>query len=137
VWARRRAALVLAAVALTGCGEKPEPKGSRAAAVTGTLDLERPAPGPPDGGTRFGHRTADATATTRHSALTFTGRVRPRTSRVTLARAGGRPAVLEVGADGRFRARARGLKRGANGFVVVGSAPGLRPWKADVSIIRR
>ena len=44
---------------------------------------------------------------------------------------------MEVGADGRFRARARELKRGANRFVLEGSSPGLRSWKVDVSITRR
>ncbi len=44
---------------------------------------------------------------------------------------------MEVGADGRFRARARKLERGANRFVLEGSSPGLRPWTVDVSITRR
>jgi hypothetical protein len=137
MWRERAAALLVAALALAGCGEKPEPEATRAAAVTGTLDLARPEPGPPDGGTRFGHRMADATATTRRSALAFTGRVRPPGARVTLARAGGRPAAVQVGADGRFRARARRLKQGANRFVLEATAPGRRPWRADVSILRR
>jgi hypothetical protein len=137
MWAERGAALMLATLALAGCGEKPEPAAPRAAAVTGTLDLARPSPGPPDGGTMFGHRMADAIATTRRSALAFGGRVRPRAARVTLARAGGEPRAVTVGANGRFRARARRLKRGVNRFVVEGTAPGLRPWKADVSITRR
>jgi hypothetical protein len=135
--ARRAAALLLAAVALAGCGEKPEPDVSKPTAVTGTLDLARPAPGAPDGGTIAGHRAPDATATTRRSALAFTGRVEPPSGRVTLAREGRRPAAVRVGADGRFRARARKLERGANRFVLRGTSPGLRPWTVDISITRR
>ena len=137
MWARRGAALLLATVALAGCGEKPEPDVSKPTAVTGTLDLARPAPANPDAGTTAGHRAPDATATTRRSALAFTGTVEPPSSRVTLAPEGGQPAAVEVGADGRFRARARKLERGANRFVLQGSSPGLRPWTVDVSITRR
>ena len=110
---------------------------SKPTAVTGTLDLARPAPANPDAGTTAGHRAPDATATTRRSALAFTGAVEPPSSRVTLAPEGGQPAAVEVGADGRFRARARKLERGANRFVLQGSSPGLRPWTVDVSITRR
>ena len=99
---------------------------SKPTAVTGTLDLARPAPA-----------RSDATATTTRSALAFAGRVEPPSSRVTLAREGQQPSAVEVGADGRFRARARALKRGANRFMLQGSSPGLRPWTVDVSITRR
>jgi hypothetical protein len=133
----RLAALVLAAVALAGCGEKDEPDVSRPSAVTGTIDLARPAPGNPDAGTTAGHQAPDATGTTRRSALAFTGRVQPPASRVTLAPAGGAPAAVDVGADGRFRARARKLRRGQNRFVLEGTAPELRAWKVDIAITRR
>jgi hypothetical protein len=135
--ARRAAALLLAAVALAGCGEKPEPDVSKPTAVTGTLDLARPAAPNPDGGTVAGHRAPDATATTRRSTLTFTGRVQPATSRLTAAPQGGSPTAVGVGADGRFSVRARRLKRGANRIVLRGTSPGLRAWTVDVSITRR
>jgi hypothetical protein len=136
--ARPIAALVLATVALAGCGEKPEPDVSKPTAVTGTLDLARPAaPANPDAGTTAGHRAPDATASTRRSTLSFTGRVQPPSTRVTLAREGGRAAAVDVGVDGRFRARARKLERGANRFVLRATSPGLRPWTVDVSITRR
>ena len=137
MWASHGAVLLLATVALAGCGEKPEPDVSKPTAVTGTLDLARPAPANPDAGTTAGHRAPDATATTRRSALAFTGHVEPPSSRVTLAREGRPPGAVHVGADGRFRARARKLERGANRFVLQGSSPGLRPWTVDVSITRR
>jgi len=135
--ARGVAALLLAAVALAGCGEKPEPDVSKPTAVTGTLDLARPTAPNPDGGTVAGHRAPDATASTRRSALAFTGRVQPASSTVTLARKGERAAAVDVGADGRFRARARKLERRVNHFVLEATSPGLRPWTVDISITRR
>ena len=123
--ARATGALLLAAVALAGCGEKPEPDVSKPSAVTGTVDLARSGPAAP------------ATATTRHSALAFTGRVKPPSSNVTLKPAAGKPAAVDAGADGRFRARARDLRRGENRFVLEGTAPGLRPWALNVLITRK
>jgi hypothetical protein len=110
--------LALAATLLAGCGEKPEPPASRVTAVTGTVDLKRP-------------------ATTKHTSLAFGGHVEPPSSLVTLRRAGHAAAAVQVGADGEFRARARKLKRGANRFVLEGRSAGLTPWKLDLSITRR
>jgi hypothetical protein len=135
--ARASVALVLAVLALAGCGEKSEPDVSKPTAVTGALDLARPAAPNPEGGTQAGHRGPDATASTRRSTLAFTGRVEPASSRVTFAREGGTPAAVDVGADGRFRARARRLERGANRFVLRGTSSGLRPWIVDITITRR
>ena len=135
--AGRVAALVLAAALLAGCGEKPEPPASKVTAVRGTLDLARPAPGAPDGGTAAGHRAADATASTTRASLAFSGRVEPATSQLTLRPAGGTAAPVDVADDGTFRARARKLERGANRFVLEGRAPSLVPWKVDISITRR
>jgi hypothetical protein len=135
--ARRAAVLALAAALLAGCGEKPEPAASARRAVTGTLDLTRPAPGPPDAGTTAGHRAPDATATTTRPALAFGGRVDPAASRVTLRPAGRGAAPVDVAADGAFRARAAGLARGANRFVLEARARGLAPWVVDISITRR
>jgi hypothetical protein len=132
---RQVAALLLATVALAGCGEKPEPDVSRPAAVTGSVDLGR-APAPPDAGTVAGHR-APAIATTKRAALAFTGRVRPPASRVTLKPAVGKAVALAVGADGRFRARARKLRRGENRFVLLATSPGRRPWAINVLITRK
>ena len=136
---RRAAALVLALAAglLAGCGEKPEPAASKVTAVRGTLDLARPAPGAPDGGTVAGHRAADATASTMRASLAFAGRVEPATSRVTLRPAGGTAAAVDVADDGSFRARARKLERGVNHLELEGRAAGLVPWKVDISITRR
>jgi hypothetical protein len=133
---RRLAALALAAALLAGCGEKPEPAASRVTAVTGTLDLARPAPGPPDAGTAAGHR-APATASTTRSSLAFAGRVQPATSRVTLRAPRGAPVAVDVAGDGSFRARARKRKRGKNAFLLEARAPGLAPWTVDISITRR
>ncbi len=135
--AGRVAVLALGAALLAGCGEKPEPAASRVTAVTGTLDLARPAPGAPDAGTTAGHRAPDATASTTRSSLAFAGRVEPARSRVTLRPAGGRAAQVRVAGDGSFRARARQLERGENRFALEGRAAGLAPWKVDISITRR
>ena len=123
--ARRLAALLLAAAVLAGCGEKPEPDVTKLAAVSGTVDLARSGP------------KAPATATTKHSALAFTGRVKPPSSRVTLKPAAGKAVAVEAGADGRFRARARKLRRGENRFVLLATSPGLRPWALNVLITRK
>jgi hypothetical protein len=128
--------LALAAALLAGCGEKPEPAAGRVTAVTGTLDLARPAPAPPDAGTTAGHR-APATASTTRSSLAFAGRVEPATSRVTLRPASGASMTVDVAADGSFRARARKLKRGRNAFLLEARSAGLAPWKVDISITRR
>jgi hypothetical protein len=114
---RRVALLALAAVLLAGCGEKPEPAVSRVTAVTGTVNLKRPA--------------------TKRSSFAFTGHVEPASSLVTLRRAGRSAAAVDVGADGGFRARVRKLKRGANRFVLEGRSSGLRPWKVDITITRK
>ena len=133
---RRLVVLALAAALLAGCGEKPEPAAGRVTAVTGTLDLARPAPAPPDAGTTAGHR-APATASTTRSSLAFAGRVEPATSRVTLRPGSGASMTVDVAADGSFRARARKLKRGRNAFLLEARSAGLAPWKVDISITRR
>jgi hypothetical protein len=133
---RRIALLALGAALLAGCGEKPEPAASRVTAVTGTVDLERPAPAAPDAGTTAGHR-APATASTKRTSFAFSGHVEPASSQVTLRAAGAAAAAVSVGADGSFRARARKLKRGTNRFGLEGRSAGLRPWKVDIAITRR
>jgi len=135
--ARPLAVLALAAGLLAGCGEKDEPAASRARAVMGTLDLERPPPGSPDAGTQGGHRAPAATASTARSSLAFAGRVEPASSRVTLRSARGEAAAVRVADGGAFRARAHELRRGQNRFVLEGRAPGLTPWTVEISITRR
>jgi hypothetical protein len=135
--ARALALIALAAGVLAGCGEKPEPDVSKIRTVTGTLDLARPAPGSPDAGTTAGHRAPDATATTSRSSMAFTGTVRPAAAQLTLRPQRGGAARVTVGGDGRFRARARGLRRGQNHFVLEGRVAGLEPWIVDVAITRR
>jgi hypothetical protein len=135
--ARRLAVLALVAGLLAGCGEKDEPAASKARAVTGTVDLERPPAGAPDAGTQGGHRAPDAIASTTRDSLAFGGRVAPASSRVTLRPARGKAQPVEVAADGAFRARAGDLRRGANRFVLTGRAAGLTPWTVELSITRR
>jgi hypothetical protein len=130
---RRVAALLLATVALAGCGAKPEPDLSKLA-VTGTVDVS-PAPGAPDAGTVAGHR-AGVAATTRHTLFRFVGRVKPPGADVTLTPPAGRAASVRRKAHGSFSAEVRKLHRGANRFVLRGTTPGLRPWTLPVSVTR-
>ena len=103
MWARRVAALLLAALAL-GCGEKPEPDVSKQTAVTGTLDLARPrrarpTRARPPGTGRPTRRPARGARRWRSRA--GCSRLEPRHARTPRRR----PAAVQVGADGRFRAR--------------------------------
>jgi hypothetical protein len=123
--ARRVAVLALAATLLAGCGEKPEPAAPRVRAVTGTLDLARPAP------------SAPATASTTRASLAFGGRVAPATSHVTLHPPRGAAVPVDVAGNGSFRARARKLRHGKNRFALEARAAGLTPWRVDISITRR
>jgi hypothetical protein len=127
---RRLAALVLAGVALGGCGAKPEPDLSKLA-VTGTVDIS-PAPGAPDAGA-----VAGVAATTRHRLFRFVGRVEPPGAAVTLTPPAGRAASVRRKAHGSFSAEVRKLHRGANRFVLRGTTPGLRPWTLPVSVRRK
>jgi hypothetical protein len=125
--ARRAAVLLLAAAGLAGCGAKTEPDLSKLA-VTGTVDIS-PAPGQPEGG--------PVAATTTHAVFPFTGGVRPTTAHVTLTPPRGRAALVRPKLHGQFHGEARKLRRGANRFVLRGTAPGLRPWTLVVSITRK
>jgi hypothetical protein len=117
------AALLLACVALAGCGEKPEPDLSKLA-VTGTVDIS-PAP------------SAGVAATTRNALFRFVGRVKPPAANVTLTPPAGRAASVRRKANGRFSAKVRKLRRGANHFALRGTTPGLRPWTLAVTVTRR
>jgi hypothetical protein len=131
---KRVAALLLATVALAGCGEKPEPSLSGPAAVTGTVDLERAAPAVPDAGTTAGHK-ATARATTHRAHFSFGGRVEPPSARVALTPA--ESTTVQTGADGRFLAQLRRLSRGRHRYVLRGTSPGLQPWTVAISITRK
>ena len=131
------ALIALAACALGGCGEKPEPHVTGVRIVSGTLDLAMTAPGAPDAGTTAGHRGGIATATTSRTSMAFTGTVRPAGAKVTLRPERGASTPVAVGGGGHFRARAGRLRRGANRFVLEGRLSGLEPWIVDVTITRR
>ena len=136
------AAAVTAAATLLGCGGDsgapsgpPEDGGSRV--IRGTVDLGRPASGPPDAGTAAGHGADAAVGSTSDSSFPIRGTVDPPDSEVTLvnARTRGRGDV-DVDPEGRFTAIATDLRPGSNAFVIEGRKPGYRSWRLDVRIDR-
>ena len=118
-----------------GCGDEEEPATAPAPrVVSGTLDLERPSPGPADAGTVAGHRAPDGVATTARSMFNFTGRVQPANAIVWMRHRGGGRVVMKD--DGRFTVELRGLRAGANRVLLEGRFRGLRRWRAEVSVTR-
>jgi len=152
---RRRAALVVvglvaAGTVLPGCGGGPDtpPGPERAgtpasapapqdAAVRGEIALDRPPAGSPDGGQPAGHRGGAPEADVLGSSFAFRGRVRPAAVRLTVEAPGPATASVDRASGGRFVVRVAGLRRGANRFVLTGSAPGLQAWREDVVVRRR
>ena len=107
------AALLLAAVALAGCGEKPEPDLSKQTAVTGTVDLARTGP------------RAPATATTRRTGARVhrprPAAVEPRDAEARRPASRPRWRSARTGASGRGRASS-GAARTAS--CSQGTSPG-------------
>ena len=141
-----RLALALAALALAGCGDEPArdvpatptPQADRA--VTGSVDLETPAGGPPDAGTQGGHRPGAARGETREATFSFDGIVSPAQSEVTVAAAGGGGAeatVRMLGDHGDFTVELSGLAAGRNRFTLRATADGHSPWEQRVVVTRR
>ena len=137
----QRTAILVAAAALlvAGCESDDDNGGGRPAAraVSGSVELERPAAGAPDAGTARGHGADVALASTSRRSFSFGGRVDPPDSRVTIVddRTGRRGAV-EVRATGGFTARVTGLRSGLNQFRLEGSKAGLADWTLEVRIVR-
>jgi hypothetical protein len=108
-----------------------------ARAVRGKVDLEQGGAAVPDGGTIGGHH-AEAIADTSTAALTVTGTVRPASARVSVRdRASGRRTRAVVAADGNFRLRLRGLRRGRTDLTLLGQAPGYQSWRMAIAVTRR
>ena len=132
---------MVALVMLPGCmgGGSDRPRSAPPRAVAGTVALELPPPGSPDGGTVAGHgRRASATAVTRRSRFVLRGTVEPPQSEVRLLDGvtGGQSAI----------ARRRGrsytfalehLRPGSNRFVLEASLKGLTSWRQRVRVERR
>jgi len=129
---------VVALLLLAGCGAKPEPPASAMrGAVAGSVDMAKPAGAGADAGTEGGHRRAGGEASTRSSAYTIRGRVRPARARVSILNRDTRErASADVSAAGSFRARAAGLRRGVNHIAITGRRAGLAAWRLEVTVTR-
>ena len=146
----RQVFVVVALVAaLAGCGGSggttttstaagaPNDPTVGARAVRGKVDLEQGCAAVPDGGTIGGHH-AEAIADTSAAALTVTGTVRPASARVSVRdRSSGRRTRAVVAADGSFRLRLRGLRRGRTDLRLLGQVPGYQSWRLAIAVTRR
>jgi hypothetical protein len=140
VLASRVICVLLTAVVMAGCGgdegeraDEPTTASTQPAAVQGSLDLERDAPGSPDAGTEAGHR-GGATATADGPSFTFTGTAKPAEARVTVR---GADARVDHRRNGVFAVTLSGLRPGLNKVTVRATAPRHEPWTETVAVTRR
>jgi hypothetical protein len=125
-----RRALVLIALLAAGCGGDSKPSGPPPA-VTGTVDLERPRAGAPDAGTMAGHGNEAAVAQASSEVFSFTGRVKPANSKVTVS-----DGVVRTEPSGRFTFATASPASGTKAVRIDGTRPGHRAWSLDVRLNR-
>jgi hypothetical protein len=131
-------ALLVLVSGVAACGGSRTAAPSGGGTVTGVVDLERPASGPPDAGTRAGHGADLALATATGASIILRGSVKPADSDVAVVTVRtGRRKRARVAPDGRFTVRVGGLRRGLNRLVLEGRKPGYAPWELDVRVTRR
>lgn len=114
-----------------GCGGNDSAEPAPGARVTGRVDLPRPAAGAPDAGTAAGHGADGGVATTGAAAVSFTGRVDPPGSRVTVSEGDVRQEP-----SGRFTVAVLSPDRGSKDVRIDATSPGRRPWRIDVRVVR-
>jgi hypothetical protein len=130
------AAVAATAIATAGCGGDAEPdRATGPKRVTGSVELSRPAPGAPDGGTVAGHGNDEAIGAAAGGTFAFTGRVEPPDSTVRVELRG-RPGAVVVEPSGRFSAAVDGLRRGPNSVRLSATRPGHRPWSIGIRVTR-
>jgi hypothetical protein len=131
----RRAAAIVAVTCGAWCfgcggdegGDEPGPSPR----VTGSVDLERPRAGAPDAGTVAGHGADGGVGTTSAPVFSFTGRVRPADSEVTVSE-----GDVRVEPSGRFTVAVAAPRGGTKDVRIDGAKPGHRPWRIDVRVVR-
>jgi hypothetical protein len=128
----RTAAIVLTAAALlSGCGGDSRPAPGAAAAVSATVELPKATAGAPDAGTRAGHGNDVVNATTAADVFSFTGRVDPPDSAVSVS-----DGVVRVEPSGRFTVATTAPAGGTKRLRVGATRAGHRPWSLDVRVSR-
>ena len=115
---------------LAGCGSSGVPP-RRDLAVTGRLDLPKPAAGQPDAGTAAGHGNDGGVASTGVAVVSFTGTVRPPDSTITVS-----DGVVRVEPSGRFTVAIRSPRRGAKDVRIEATKSGHRPWRTTARVVR-
>ena len=114
--------IVAALAILAGCSSATKtPVGP--VAVVGSVDLEKPRAGAPDGGTSAGHGNEVAVATTSSDVFSFTGRVDPPDSVVEVS-----DGVVRVEASGRFTVGVASPASGTKALTLRATHPARRPW---------
>lgn len=131
---RRVRRAVVTCLVVAGCGgggetrpEQPLP----APRVVGSVDLERPRAGAPDAGTVAGHGADEAVASTAAAAVSFTGRVRPADSIVTVS-----DGDVSSERTGRFTVAVAAPEAGTRTVRIVAARDGHAPWRIDVRVVR-
>jgi hypothetical protein len=123
-------AAALVTLLAAGCGSGGD-KPSTEPRTTGTVDLERPAAGPPDAGTSAGHGNEGAVATTSADVFSFVGQVDPGSA---VKVAGG---VVRTESSGRFTVATTSPEQGvAKELRIEAAKPGRRPWTFEVRLER-
>lgn len=116
---------------MAGCGGGDDPP-DRERVVTAEIDLPGAGQaGPPDAGTARGHGAEGLIGTTSTGVFSFTGRVDPPDSRVTVSR-----GAVRVEPSGRFTVAVASPASGSRPLRVDAAKPGHRPWRAEVRVTR-
>jgi hypothetical protein len=106
--------------------------------VTGSVQLEHAAAGPPDAGTAAGHGADAAVGYTKGRFFVLRGTVRPADAAVQVLEPAYRGLSAVPRRDGAgFTVRLGPLRAGVNRFVVEATKRDHRPWRLEVRIVRQ
>jgi hypothetical protein len=130
--------LLTATLLVAGCDSDDQAEPTASTAVSGSVELERPAAGAPDAGTARGHGADVALGSTSQRTFSFDGRVEPPDSSITIVNdRTGRRGSVELRPRGAFTVRVAGLRSGLNQFQLRASKRGHADWTLEVRIVRR